>query len=281
MPLSQKAAGLFAERGIENPRLEAELLLAHVLGIKRLDVYLQHDRPLTAAQLEQFRALVRRRLKREPLQYITGHVQFRDVELQVDRRVLIPRPETEVLVGEVVRYAKARGEPLRAVDLGTGSGAIALSLAHECPNVSVLATDVSPEAVELAQANARANEIELETGIGFLWQAVPEGAKFDIVVSNPPYVAEAERAELQPEVRDWEPAGALFAGPEGLDVLRALIGGAAGHMTPGGLLAVEMGATQAAAVTQLVAETTSFNEIRVVRDLAGRERIVTAVRKQD
>jgi release factor glutamine methyltransferase len=272
IPLAQKAAAVLAERGIENARLEAELLLAHVLGIKRLDLYLQYDRPLTEQQLEQFRGFIRRRMKREPLQYIVGSVQFRNLELQVDHRVLIPRPETELLVEEVVRFARERGdEQLSAIDIGTGSGAIALSMAHECPNVSVIATDL---------VAASANGVEIRTGS--VWQAVEPQERFDIVVSNPPYIAESERDSLQPEVRDWEPAAALFAGPDGLDVIRAIVSGAPAHMNQGGLLAIEIGMTQAAAVTALIEATCSFENIRVVRDLSSRDRIVTAVcRKQN
>ena len=280
LPLAQKAAQLFTERGIENGRLEAELLLAHVLGIRRLDLYLQYDRPLTEPQLEQFRALVRRRLKREPLQYITGHVQFRHLEIEVDARALIPRPETELLVGEVVRYAAERAEPLRAIDIGVGSGAIALSIAHECPAVHVVATDVSGDALALAEQNAHALGLTLELRPGHLWAAVAAEETFDIVVSNPPYVADSESAELQPEVRDWEPHGALFAGADGLAVVRELIAGAAPHLNDGALLALEIGMTQATAVTALLAATTSYESINVRRDLSGRERMVTAIRRK-
>jgi release factor glutamine methyltransferase len=280
LPLSAKAAQLFAEKGIENARLEAELLLAHVLGIKRLELYLQHDRPLNEAQLEQFRGFVRRRLKREPLQYIVGTQQFRELQLHVDRRALIPRPETEVLAGVVIEYARMRVQPLSAIDIGTGTGAIALSIAKECADVAVLATDVSEEALALARENAAASGITVEFAAGSLWQAVPAGRLFDIVVSNPPYVAETERSGLQPEVRDWEPAGALFAGPDGLDVVRPLIQQAAPHMTEGGLLALEVGSDQAERVRELIAVTTSYEEIRVIRDLAGRDRIVTAIRRK-
>ena len=281
LPLSQKAAQLLAERGIENARLEAELLLAHVLGIKRLDLYLQFDRPLSAAQLEHFRQVVRRRLKREPLQYITGRTQFRSLNLTTDPRALIPRPETEVLVSVVLEYVRAQARPLRLIDIGTGSGAIALSIAKEAPNVAVHATDLSPAAAELARENAAENGIELPIWTGPLFDPVPEGEQFDIVVSNPPYIAESERPQLQPEVRDWEPASALFAGQEGLDVVRALIAASPARLTAGGLLALEIGSTQAGAVESIMRTSSSFEDIRVIRDLSGRERIVTAVRRRE
>ncbi|MGQ0563259.1 MAG: peptide chain release factor N(5)-glutamine methyltransferase [Gemmatimonadota bacterium] len=276
LPLAQKAAELLAERGIENARLEAELLLAHVLRIKRLDLYLQFDRPLTEAQLEQFRSVVRRRLKREPLQYITGQVQFRKLELKVDRRVLIPRPETEVLVGVVLDCIEDR--PVRVLDIGVGSGAIALSIAKEAPNASVLATDVSRAATELAAANAAMNGLAVEIGMGADFGRF-EG-RFDVVVSNPPYIAETERDTLQPEVKDWEPRAAWFGGPDGLDVIRALIASSPQRLTGGGLLALEIGADQAARVKAMIDEARCFDRVDVVRDLSGRERIVTAVRSQ-
>ncbi|NIY07188.1 MAG: HemK family protein methyltransferase, partial [Gemmatimonadetes bacterium] len=196
MEIARAAAAYMAERGIENARLEAELLLASVLGLSRLELYLQHDRPLTPGEKESFRALVRRRLKREPLQYVLGEVQFRALSLRVDPRVLIPRPETEVLVGEVLRWAASRGaaEGLTAVDVGTGSGAIALSLAKEGPFRRVVATDVSTDALEVARQNAAraglAERVEFRTGA--LWDALRPGERFDVVVSNPPYIPEAE-----------------------------------------------------------------------------------------
>ena len=280
LPLAQKAAQLFAERGIESARLEAELLLAHALGIKRLDLYLQFDRPLTNTQLEEFRALCRRRLKREPLQYIVGTVQFRHLTLKVDRRALIPRPETELLVEEVVRWiggqaVRRSGDlAIRVLDVGTGTGAIALSLLHEVPGVDVIATDVSEEAASLARENGLQ-----DVRVGSLFEPVAN-EMFDVIVSNPPYVSPNE--ELQAEVKDWEPHTALFAGENGLAIIERLTAEAPDRLTAGGLLALEIGMDQAAAVTAMLEKTTSFENIRVVRDYAERDRIVTALRrKQD
>lgn len=280
LPLAQKAARLFEQRGIDNARLEAELLLAHVLGLRRIDLYLQHDRPVTEGQLVEFRALVRRRLKREPLQYITGRVQFRRLELQVDARALIPRPETEALVEEVLRHARSIEGPLQAIDLGVGSGAIALSVVHEAPNVRMVATDVDPQTVALARANAERLGIAVDFRIGELWDVVPAGEQFDIVVSNPPYVADSERDTLQPEVRDWEPAAALFGGSDGLQIIRRLIARCPAHIRDGGLLALEIGMTQAVPVCALIEQTASFEHVRVVPDLTGRDRIITARAKK-
>lgn len=281
LPLAQKAAQVFAERGFENARLEAELLLAHVLEIRRLDLYLQFERPLTSAELEQFRKLVRRRLKHEPLQYIVGTAAFRQLDLLVDGRVLIPRPETEVLVGHAISWARTQGNGLRALDIGTGSGAIALSLVHEKAVESAVATDISAEALDVARMNAERAGVSagLEFREGAAWQPIRSGEQFDIVISNPPYVAEAERDTLQPEVRDWEPATALFAPDQGLAVVREIIDGASAHLRAGALIALEVGMTQARQVAAELGSTGAYENVEVTRDLAGRDRVVTAVRK--
>lgn len=280
LALSRKAAALFDERGIENGRLEAELLLAHVLGIRRLDLYLQFDRPVTQEELERFRTVVRRRLRREPLQYIVGETQFRSLTLRVDRRALIPRPETEVLAGEVVRWAKAHAPGGRALDVGTGTGAIAIALAAETDLAGVVATDVSADALALAAENAErcgvADRVEFRRGP--FWEPVAPDERFDAIVSNPPYIAPAERGSLAPEVRDWEPAEALFAPDAGLAVVHGLVDGAWERLNPGGLLALEVGLGQAAGVVQRLADGGRYTEPRIVLDLTGRERIVLANR---
>ncbi|HEX5724433.1 MAG TPA: peptide chain release factor N(5)-glutamine methyltransferase [Longimicrobiaceae bacterium] len=269
-------AEYLAGKGFHHPRLNGELLLAGVLGVGRLDLYLQHDRPLSPAELAAFKARLLRRARREPLQYIDGEASFRDLRLCVDHRVLIPRPETEELVQAVLDWAAGR-HALHALDVGTGSGAIALSLACEGPFARVVATDLSPEALEVARANrARAAppaEVDFRLGDAY---APVAGERFHVVVSNPPYVGEEERPALDAEVRDWEPALALFAGPGGLDVIRRLVEGAPGALHPGGLLALEVGAGQAEEVAGLVRAAGRFRAPRVRRDLAGRDRIVLA-----
>jgi release factor glutamine methyltransferase len=284
LAVTAKAASWLAARGVQNARLEAELLLAAVLGLKRLDLYLQYDRPLTAAELDGYRALVRRRGRREPLQYVIGSVAFRELELRVDGRALIPRPETESLVGAVLEWAgpasESRGRPLRAVDIGTGSGAIALSLLREGPFERVIATDVSAAALALASENAAAAGLraQLDLRPGALFEPIA-GVAIDVVVSNPPYVAEGDRETLAPEVRDWEPAGALYAADAGYAVLAALVDGAAAHLSAGGLLALEVGLGQAGSVAARAEATGRYAGVRVVRDLADRERIVLAERR--
>jgi release factor glutamine methyltransferase len=268
-------------KGVERGRLDAEHLLAHALGVPRLQLYLQFDRPLEAEELDRFRPLLRRRAEREPLQYILGRAAFRELDLRVDGRVLVPRPETEILVDEVLAWAKARGgSELTAVDVGTGSGAIALSLLEEGPFARVVATDASEEALAVAALNARetGHEGRIELRPGSLFEPLGDGERFDAVVSNPPYVAEAEAATLEPEVGVWEPAGALFGGPDGLAVLRALVGGAGPFLRGGGLLALEVGASQAGQVVAAVEAVGGYDDVRVRRDLAGRQRVVTARR---
>jgi release factor glutamine methyltransferase len=265
-------------KGFHNARLNAELLLAGMLGLKRLDLYLQYDRPLTPEELAEYRDRLRRRARREPLQYIDGTAAFRELVLKVDRRVLIPRPETERLVQEVLDWAAGR-EALSAVDVGTGSGAIALALATEGPFARVVATDVSDAALAQARENHQlaAADAPVSFRSGDLLEPV-RGERFDAVVSNPPYIGDEEAPSLDAEVREWEPAGALFAGTGGLDVIRRLVPQAAAVLHPGGLLALEMGAAQGAAVCGIINETNAFGAPRVRPDLAGRDRIVLAER---
>jgi release factor glutamine methyltransferase len=283
LELSRKAAGVFQERGFENPRLEAELLLAGILGVKRLDLYLQHDRPVDAAELQRYRDAVKRRLKHEPLQYVLGTAAFRTLELRVDRRVLIPRPETELLVGVVLDWSRARqaagAAGMSALDIGTGSGAIALSLLAEGGFERVVATDVSADALAVARLNAAGTGVgdRLELRQGSLFEPV-RGEQFTVIVSNPPYVGEHERAGLPPEVRDHEPALALYGGAAGLELIEDLIATAPVYMEAGGLLALEIGHGQGDAVLERMQGSGAYVNTRIVPDLAGRPRIAAAER---
>lgn len=275
------SADYLQSKGVERARLDAEYLLAHVLGTGRLQMYLEHERPLTADELDAFRPLLRRRAGREPLQYVLGRQPFRDLDLEVAPGVLIPRPETERLVDVVLEWARAQGRvDLAALDIGTGSGAIALALATEGPFARVVATDISEAALDIARRNRDAHpggeRVELRVGHGL--EPCAPGERFDLIVSNPPYVAETQRGLLAPEVVDWEPQQALFAGPDGLDVLRVIVQDAPGALTPGGVLALEVGDGQATAVAALVADREAYEGVRVHRDLAGKERFVTALR---
>jgi release factor glutamine methyltransferase len=295
LALARLAAEHLAGKGVPDPRLDAELLLAHVLGVSRLDLYLQFERPLGPEEVAAYRAVVRRRGSREPLQYITGQASFRELTLAVDPRVLIPRPETEVLVGEVLGWAREQGvasgdggsggdrpdgaDGFVALDIGTGSGAIALSLLREGPFARVVATDVSEGALALAVHNAEVAGVEdrLDVRHGPVWAPIGDDERFHVIVANPPYVMDSERETLMPEVREHEPAGALFGGVDGLEVVRGIVAGAPGRLCPGGLLALEVGPGQAAVVAEL-ARSAGLARPRVVADLTGRERIVLASR---
>jgi release factor glutamine methyltransferase len=238
---------------------------------------------VSESELAAFKPLLRRRAAREPLHYIVGRAAFRELELEVDRRALIPRPETEGLVDVVLDWARRRastsetGDRLSAADIGTGSGCIALSLAREGPFGRVVATDASPDALALAARNASKHALEAVVELrGGDLLAPLGGERFDALVSNPPYIAEPERDALEPEVRDFEPPLALYGGPDGLVAIRALVNGAAEHLLPGGLLALEVGAEQSRAVAALVDGTGAFEATRAHRDLSGRSRVVSA-----
>lgn len=287
-------------KGVERARLDAEHLLAHVLGVGRLEMYLQHERPLARGELEAFRPLLRRRAAREPLQYVLGRQAFRDLVLEVGPGVLVPRPETEALVEVVLGWARAQGRnDLVGLDVGTGSGAIALALLDEGPFARFVGTDVSERALAVARRNRDTlgfeGRLELRAGADFEpvgGSERPEGhvspgagggrsrgrERFDVVVSNPPYVAEPDRDLLAPEVVRWEPPEALFGGADGLAVLRRLVAGAHAVLCQGGLLALEVGDGQARAVVELLEGAGPYCRVRVHRDLAGKERIVTAER---
>lgn len=267
------AATAIAAAGCETPRLDAELLVAHVLGVPRERLFTDPDPAVSGPAVRALQDAVRRRaVEREPVAYITGVRCFRRLELAVDPRVLIPRPETELLV-EVALARLPRGASV--LDVGTGSGAIALALADERPDLAVAGSDVSDDALVVARANAARLGLDgVEWLQADLLEAVPDA--FDAVLSNPPYVADGERAALAPEILRHEPAGALFAGPDGLDRIRALIVQAATRERVR-LLMLEVGAGQATAVEELMCRV-GFADVRAERDLAGIERVVIGAR---
>jgi len=271
------AARYLEENGVVRPRLNAEQLLSHCTGRSRVELYAYHDRPVSMRERGEFAELLRRRAAREPLQYITGRKGFRYLELAVDRRVLIPRPETETLVERAVSALGAfPGHPL-AVDVGTGSGCIALSLARECPAAVVCATEISAEALEVARMNARLLGLDdaVEFRRGDLLDALPDELKgrIDVIVSNPPYVREGDFPSLPPEVREHEPRISLVAGPSGTETHHRLMGQAPLWLAPGGLLLMEGGEEQVEGLAREAAGF-GFTVAEVHADLNGRPRIV-------
>lgn len=270
LKILQWTAEYFGGKGIEGGRRDAELLLGETLTLDRVGLYLNFDRPLLAEELAAFRQRVERRARREPLQYILGRCEFWSLPFVVTPAVLIPRPDTEVLVEEALKRLPSGG---RVLDVGLGSGAIAVALAHERSDALVAGIDASPEALVVAQQNAAANGLAARVNFrhGDLFHL--EGGPYDLIVSNPPYIAAGEMAELMPEVRDFEPQRALVAGTDGLACYRALLPGALAQLAAGGWLLVEVGAGQAAAVRELFA-VAGYGEIFTTCDFAGIERVV-------
>lgn len=277
LEIIKKTTEYFAGKGIESARLNAELLIGHALGRKRMQLYMEFERPLAEAELEKIRPLVRRRAGHEPLQYIIGETEFHGLKLKVDRRALIPRPETELLV-EHVATAAAAAPARRILDLGTGTGAIALALARLLPEASVTAVDRSAAALELARENAAGSDLaERVTFLDSDWfQGVPPEA-YDIVVSNPPYLTAEETAQTAPEVRNFEPLDALTAADDGMADLARIVAEAPRFLAPGGLLALETGTAQHARLKSLCAGA-GFTAVQSLQDLTGRDRFILARR---
>ena len=272
--IKERTETFFKKRGVPNAKLDTDILIAHSLGIKRLDIYLDLDRPLTEAQLTDLRSLVKRRASREPLQYIIGNTEFYGLTLKVDPRALIPRHETEELIELIVERLEA--PPKRILDLGTGSGAIALALASRYSDAEVTATDQSEEAITLAKENALA--LNLSSRVTFIkgnwFEPLDEGARFDLIVSNPPYLTEAEMQTAEPEVIDHEPHNALASGQEGLDDLSLLFKSVPRHLAEGGLLALETGIGQADAIKAMALEVSLHGQS--VEDLSEHPRFFFA-----
>ena len=275
LEIIKRTTGFFEQRGVESPRLNAELIIGHALGLKRMQLYLQFERLLTEPELEKIRPLVKRRGNREPLQYVTGETEFSGLKLKVDRRALIPRPETEGLIELISQQLTA--PPVSILDLGTGSGAIALSLAKTYPEAAVTAVDISEAALSLARENAEA--CGLTGRVKFVrsdWlSALPPDEKYHLIVANPPYLSDAETAEAQPEVKDFEPPMALSAGANGAAELEQIIGAVRPYLTPGGLLACETGQAQHQALLTLAADR-GYARAESRCDLTGRPRYLLA-----
>lgn len=274
----RRSADYLAGKGVENPRLDAEHILSHVLDMARLDLYLHFDRPLSPGELAACRPLLRRRGTREPLQYVLGSAPFRNLELTVGPGVAVPRPETEHLLDVLLEATGRRPGPTppfaAALDVGTGSGALALALAEEGLAATVAATDISPKALAAARDNAADAGVQVDFREGALLSPFA-GRTFDLIVSNPPYLASGEWLSAAPEVREWEPRVAMEAGADGLDVIRPLVRAAMPALRPNGWAALEVGRFQTEVVAGIFREAGAVR-VEVREDLAGLPRYVVA-----
>lgn len=282
--LAEWATADFRARGIESPRLDAELILSDVLGLSRTQLILDYDRELEDDELGKLRGLVQRRRAHEPMAYLRGQREFFGRSFRVDKRVLVPRPDTETLVEAALRRSAGRSLSARVLDLCTGSGAVAITLAKEQRTARVLGTDVSPDALAVARDNAARLgaynvgfvQADLFDGVREVLARAGWSPSFDVITANPPYIPSGEITELMPDVRDYEPHLALDGGADGLDLVRRIVEQAPSYLAEGGALALEIGAGQAPAVAELLAAR-GFADVRSERDLARIERVVHGV----
>lgn len=270
------------EKEIESPRLTSELLLSHQLNLDRVGLYLNFDRPVIETELSGYRSLIKRRLLREPVQYIRGLQEFWSLDLMVDRRVLIPRPETELLVElaiEKLRTFASEGRPNLVLDMATGCGAVAISLAKELQDTQIWATDISGSALELAHDNAKRHGVleRIQFSEGDLWDPLrDQGITFDIILSNPPYICSEEFDGLPPEVRNYEPRLALDGGEGGMYYIERIIRGALDYMNPGGWIMLEMAPDQTAKALGIIDQIEEYAESSRIKDYGGHYRAVMA-----
>jgi len=279
-----RAASQLAAAGISNARLDAEVLLCHTLGKDRAWLLAHMPDALDDEDLRLFEQAGKRRAAREPLQYITGKQEFWGLEFKVTPDVLIPRPETELIIETIARRGEDPDRPLRIIDLCTGSGCIAVSLAKELPQAGILATDKSSRALSVAAENARRHGVAdrirfLEGDLFGPLEELDIQDQVDIIAANPPYVPSTDQGTLQPEVRDHEPEMALFAGPDGTEVHRRILEGAPAFLRKHGLLIMEMGAGQADMLVQMARQSGVYHPAEILKDLAGIDRVI-AVRKK-
>jgi release factor glutamine methyltransferase len=272
--------GYFRDKGVSEPRASAEVLLAHVLGLSRLDLYLRHDQPLTPEELSRFKALVRRRRAGEPVAYLTGHREFWSLDFKVTPAVLIPRPETEILVSSVLEVlslaATGNQQPVTGLELGVGSGAVLISLARELPRSRWLGIDLAAGALKVAWENAQTQGVA--DRISFLQADLLSGLKpgphFLALVANLPYVPRRVWEELPKDIKEYEPRAALLGGEDGLDLIRPLVNAAPGFLLPGGWLALEVAQGQAPRVVALLEKTGAYEQITKIPDYQGIDRVV-------
>ena len=272
LDLIQRTTGFLQRQGVESPRLTIELMAAHALKQKRLELYLDFEREIAEPALGTLREMVRRRAAGEPLQYILGTANFYGLDLAVDKRVLVPRPETELLVDYVVKNGAAAKT---VADLGVGSGAIAIALAKKLASARVLAVDASAEALEVARLNAAAHGAEIGFFQGDLFAPLPAGTRLDWVVSNPPYIPSGEIAALAREIRDHEPRAALDGGADGLDIVRRIAADAKAWLAAGGRVAVEIGAGQGSQAERIFLDN-GYHVEKMISDWQGHPRVLVA-----
>jgi release factor glutamine methyltransferase len=275
--LLEWTTGFFRQKGVESDRLEAQLLLAHALGCKRVELYTRHDEEPSEAQRKTFRELVQRRVKGSPVAHILGRKEFFSLEFEVSPAVLVPRPDSEWLVTECLQLAKPLAEPT-VLDVGTGSGCLAVAVAHRHKGARVTAVDISPEALAVAGRNASKHGVAERVRFleGDLLAPLAEGEAFDFVLSNPPYIPRAELARLAPEVRDHEPRLALDGGEDGFAVFDRLLAAAPAHLKPGGYLLVEIGAGQEAGGRERFGRHPGYELGPAVYDAAKHPRVLRA-----
>jgi release factor glutamine methyltransferase len=287
-PLSIRGALLWGAQvlchaGLENHRLDAEVLLRHVLNMEKEQLYVNGDAPISAGQEAMFRDLLLRRSRREPVAYITGHKEFWSLDFFVTPAVLVPRPETELLVEVALQYVTqlASGSPLKVLDVGAGCGAIPVCLAKEQAAMEIVAVDISALALDVARVNAGRHGVvdRIRFLAGDLFAPVePLPETFDLIVSNPPYIRTGELSMLAPEIREWEPTIALDGGPDGLDTYRRMIEEGHSYLTTGGSIVLEIGANMASAVADLFSRSGCYGPASVYQDYAGKDRVIAAVK---
>ncbi len=277
MGILSRTESYFKEYSIDSPRLTAEILLAHSLGMRRLDLYLQNDRPLQENELSAYKALIRRRIQNEPVAYIVGEKGFFESDFQVTKDVLIPRPETEILVEEALKILSRDlfGSHVgKVLELGTGSGAIIVSLAKAAPRHLYMANDISLPALEIAKKNACRISGEKVGFFGGDWfSSLKNTQGFDLIVSNPPYIPLADIRELASEIREHEPWLALDGGGDGLLCFRTILKDARWHLVPGGILLLEMGFDQKESLENIVNQYPEYESIEFMKDISGHNRV--------
>ena len=273
----KRSSEFLARKGVASPRLQVELLLAHLLRMPRMQLYLSFERVLTIAEIDALRALVQRRGQREPVQYIVASACFCGLEIALNRQVLIPRPETELLAERAWTFLQKAGGTPAVLEIGTGSGCLAIALAHHAPHAKVCATDFSAPALELARRNAETNQVSdrLQFCQGDLFAAAPAEAQFDLIVSNPPYIPTGRIETLEAEVRAYEPRSALDGGADGQDFYRRIAAEAGARLRPAGCLMLELD-EEGAAATRRIFQSEKWMVEAVERDYNGRERILIA-----